>query len=134
MTELDQLLDAMGKQLDKAWVLGVADSDGMLIASWESPDNKMSAEFFAGNAIRLIRSVGSMFTDAGQEMVSGFGGLFSGLEDVVLTTGFSYLMVRPISNGSCYLMIDAPREVPLGLIRLAAKTYVPKIEKCLPGA
>ena len=134
MTELDQLLDAMGRQLEKAWVLGVADNDGMLIASWQLPDNKMSPEFFAGHAIRLIRTLGSLFTDAGQEMVSGFGGLFSGLEDVVLTTAFSYLMVRPMCNGSCYLLMDAPKEVPLGMLRLTAKTFLPKLEKCLPGA
>jgi predicted regulator of Ras-like GTPase activity (Roadblock/LC7/MglB family) len=134
VTELDELLGAMGRQLEKAWVLGIADNDGMLIASWQSPDNQMSPEFFAGHAIRLIRSLGSLFTDAGQEMVSGFGGIFSGLEDVVLTTGFSYLMFRPMSKGSCFLLIDAPRDVPLGMLRLTVNAYVPKLEKCLPGA
>ncbi|MBM3153939.1 MAG: hypothetical protein FJ008_01235 [Chloroflexi bacterium] len=134
MTELDELLGGMGKQLGKAWVMGIADNDGMLIASWQSPENLLNPEFLAGHGVRLIRSLGSLFTDVGQDTTSGMGGIIAGLEDVVLTTGFSYIMVRPMCNNSCYLFMDVSKEVPLGLLRLTAASYIPKLEKCLPGA
>jgi hypothetical protein len=114
--------------------MGIADNDGMLIASWQSPENKMNPEFFAGHAIRLIRTLGSLFADVGQEVATSFGGILTGLEDIVLTTGFTYLMMRPMCNNSCYLLIDTSREVPLGMLRLTAASYLPKLEKCLPGA
>ena len=58
----------------------------------------------------------------------------SGIEDIILATAFSYLIVRPISKGACYLLIDTSKEVPLGMIRLTATKFIPKLEKCLPGA
>lgn len=133
MTELDGLLAAMGKQIDKAWILGITDNDGMLIAAWQAPDNRLNPEMFAANTLRVVRILSNVFNEGGQEISAG-GGILSGLEDIILATSFSYIMVRPISKGACYLVIDASKEVPLGIIRLTATTYIPKLEKCLPGA
>jgi predicted regulator of Ras-like GTPase activity (Roadblock/LC7/MglB family) len=132
MTELEGLLAAMGKQLDKAWILGIADNDGMLLASWQSPDNRLNPEYFAANTIRLIRTLNTLFTEMGQDITAA-GGTLSGLEDIMLSSTFSYMVIRPISKGACYLLIDASREIPLGLLRLTASTFIPKLEKCLPG-
>ena len=134
MTQLDEVLSDMAKQIRGVWVLAVADNEGMLIGSWQAPDNRITPDLLVGQFVRVIRMLSTMFGEMMGQMGVNLGGGATLLEDIVLTTAFSYLMVRPIGNGYCYLVIDASKDVPLGLLRLAATTNIPKVQQCLPGA
>lgn len=134
MTALNDLLGEMGQQLRGVWVLAVVDKDGMLIASWEAPGNKLNPEFLAGQFVLAVGQLSKTIGQWGAELEASIGIQMFALEDLIMTTAFSYLMIRPMSNGSCYLVIDSGKDVPLGMLRLSATNYIPKLEKCLPGA
>jgi len=133
LTELNDVLGAMGQQLRGVWVLAIVDRDGMLIASWEAPGNKLNPELLAGQFVLAVENLGKTIGQWGAELEASIGVPMFTLEDLIMTTTFSYLMIRPISNGSCYLVIDSSKDVPLGMLRLAATKYIPNLEKCLPG-
>jgi predicted regulator of Ras-like GTPase activity (Roadblock/LC7/MglB family) len=133
MTALNDLMCEMGGQLRGVWVLAVVDKDGMLIGSWEAPGNKLNPELLAGQFVLAVRNLGSTIGQWGAELEASIGAPLFTLEDLIMTTSFSYLMIRPIANGSCYLVIDSSKDVPLGMLRLSATNYIPKLEKCLPG-
>lgn len=40
-TKMKDVLSEMAGELEGTWVIVVADSDGMLLSSWSSPDNKL---------------------------------------------------------------------------------------------
>ncbi len=134
MTVLNDLLAEMGQQLRGVWVLAVVDNDGMLIASWEAPGNKLNPELLAGQFVLPERGLGNVVSQWGGDIEASIGVSMFTIEDLIMTTGFSYLMIRPMSNNSCYLVLDSAKDVPLGMLRLAATSYIPKLEKCLPGA
>lgn len=133
MTTLDEILSDMGRKLDGAWTLAVSDNDGMLIAARQSSDNKLNPEMFAGQFSRMLRDADTMFTEISTEIPPAAGSNRITLDDIFLTTNSSYVMVRPMCKSSCYLLIDSSKRVPLGLLRLTASNYVPKLEKCLAG-
>ena len=58
---------------------------------------------------------------------------FGKLDDVIFSTAFSYQVIKPIADGTCFMVVNAPKTVPLGMIRMAANNYAPKLEKALPG-
>ena len=137
MTALDEILNEIGKKLDGVWILAVSDFDGMLIGSWQSPDNKLNPEMLSGQFVRVLRSLETMTSDMSSDLPAaiskpGVPNPFA-LDDMVISTGFSYVMVKPMCNNSCYLLVDSSKKVPLGLIRMAATNYVPRLEKCLPS-
>ena len=123
-TNIKDILTEMAGQLQGSWVIIVADSDGMLLSSWASPDNKLPPEMLGG----FIQTVNESI-DAFKQSTSGFGKL----DDVIFTMGFSSLVIKPIAGGACFMVIQSPKTVPLGMIRMAANSYTPKLEQALPG-
>jgi predicted regulator of Ras-like GTPase activity (Roadblock/LC7/MglB family) len=58
---------------------------------------------------------------------------FGKLDDVIFSTAFSYWVIKPIADGACFMVVNAPKTVPLGMIRMAAKNYTPRLEQALPA-
>ena len=114
----------MARGLAGTWIVMVADSDGMVLASWESPENRVSPESFGG----FIQIINGSINAFKQSTVG-----FTKLDDVTYTTPFTYMIAKPIADGACFLFISAPRTVPLGMIRMACANYAPRLEQALPG-
>jgi predicted regulator of Ras-like GTPase activity (Roadblock/LC7/MglB family) len=123
-TRMKDLLTEMAGGLAGTWVILVADNDGMLLSAWESPENKLPAEMMGG----FVQTIHSAIDAFGQS-TSGFGKL----DDVIFAMGFSSIVIKPMADGACFMVVNAPKTVPLGMIRMAANNYAPKIEQSLPG-
>ncbi|MCJ7514620.1 MAG: hypothetical protein MUO89_01440 [Dehalococcoidia bacterium] len=121
---MKDILSEMAGGLTGIRLLTVADSDGMVLASWESPDNKVSPEAL-GEFIQRIQSTISTF----KQSANGF----SKLDDVILGTSLSYMMLKPICDGTCFVVADAPRTASLGPIRTAFTNFASKLEQAIPG-
>jgi hypothetical protein len=102
----------------------VADSDGMVLSSWESPENRVSPESFGG----FIQIINGSINAFKQSTVG-----FTKLDDVTYATPFTYMLAKPIADGSCFLFVSSPKSVPLGMIRMACANYAPRLEQALPG-
>jgi len=118
------LLAEMAGGLEGVWVMIVADNDGMLLSSWESATNRLPPDQLGGFITTINSSI-----DAFRQSTSGFGKL----DDVIFSMGFSSLVIKPIADGACFMVIQSPKTVPLGMIRMAANNYAPKMEQTLPG-
>ena len=121
---MKDILSEMARGLAGTWVLMVADSDGMVLAAWESPDNRVSPEAFGG-FIQIINGAINAFK---QSTVG-----FTKLDDVTFATPFTYMLAKPIADGSCFLFVSAPKTVTLGMIRMASTNFGPRLEQALPG-
>jgi predicted regulator of Ras-like GTPase activity (Roadblock/LC7/MglB family) len=119
-----ELLSEMAGGLAGTWVIIIADNDGMLLSSWDSPDNKLPPEILGG----FIQTVHEAI-NAFKQSTTGFGKL----DDVIFSMGFSSMVVKPIADGACFMVVNAPKTVPLGMIRMAANNYAPRLEQALPG-
>jgi predicted regulator of Ras-like GTPase activity (Roadblock/LC7/MglB family) len=122
--KMKEILSAMAAELVGTWSAVVADSDGMLLSFWVSPENKLPPEAMGG----FINTI-NMTIDAFKQSTVGFGKL----DDVIFSTAFSYLVIKPIADGSCFIVVNAPKAVPLGMIRMATNNYAPRLEQALPG-
>lgn len=122
--KMKDVLSEMARGLTGTYVIMVADNDGMVLASWESPDNRVAPEMFAG-FIQIINGAINAFK------ASTVG--FTKLDDVTFTTPFTYMLAKPIAEGACFLFLSSPRTVPLGMIRMACTNYAPRLEAALPG-
>jgi hypothetical protein len=121
---MKDILSEIAGQLDGVLLLTVMDTDCMALASWESPDNKVSPEVL-GEFIQQIKSVISTFKQSANGV--------SKLDDVVLGTPLGYMMLMPICNGTCFIVVNTPRTVSLGSIRTACHNYAPRLEQAIPG-
>jgi len=121
---MKDILSEMARGLAGTYIVMVADRDGMVLASWESPDNRVPPESFGG-FIQIINGSINAFKQ------SAVG--FTKLEDVTYTTPFTYMLAKPIAEGACFLFISAPKTVPLGMIRMACANFSPRLEQSLPG-
>lgn len=121
---MNEVLSEMASRLAGIRLLTVTDSDCMVLASWESPENKVSPEGL-GEFIQQIKSTISTFKQSANGL--------SKLDDIVLGTSLSYMMLKPICNGSCFIVADSPRTVSLGSIRAAFTSFAPKLEQTIPG-
>jgi len=121
---MKDIVSDMARGLTGTWIVMVADSDGMVLASWESPENRVAPESFGG-FIQIINASINAFKQ------SAVG--FTKLDDVTYTTPFTYMIAKPIADGACFLFVSAPRTVPLGMIRMACANYAPRLEQALPG-
>jgi hypothetical protein len=118
------ILSEMASRLEGIRLLTVADSDCMVLASWESPDNRVSPEAL-GEFIQQIKSMISTF----KHPANGS----SKLDDVVLGNSLRYMILKPICNGTCFIVADAPRTVSLGSIRNTLTIFAPQLEQSIPG-
>ena len=121
---MKDILSEMARGLAGTWVLMVADSDGMVLSSWASSDNRIDPEAFGG-FIQIINATIIQFK------ASAVG--FTKLDDVTFATPFTYMIAKPIAEGACFLFVSAPKTVPLGMIRISLATYAPRLELALPG-
>jgi hypothetical protein len=121
---LKDLLSEMASGLSGVRLLTVTDSDCMVLASWESPDNKVSPEAL-GEFIQQINHIIDRF----KQSANGF----SKLDDVILGTSLSYMMIKPICNGDCFVVADAPRTMSLGSMRTAFTNFASRLEQAIPG-
>jgi predicted regulator of Ras-like GTPase activity (Roadblock/LC7/MglB family) len=121
---MKDILSEMARGLAGTYIVMVADRDGMVLSSWESPDNRVPPESFGG-FIQIINGSINAFKQ------SAVG--FTKLEDVTYTTPFTYMLAKPIAEGACFLFISAPKTVPLGMIRMACANFAPRLEQSLPG-
>ena len=122
--QMRDILSEMAIGLSGTWMIIVADSDGMLLSFWESPDNKLPPEMMGG----FIQTINGAI-DAFKASTTGFGQL----DDVIYSMGFSSIVIKPIADGACFMVVNAPKSVPLGMIRMAANNYAPRLEQALPG-
>ena len=121
---MQKLLSEMAIGLDGVKLLAVTDSDCMVLASWESPDNEVSPESL-GEFIQKIKSTINIFKQSSNGL--------SKLDNLVLGTALSYVVLKPICNGTCFLVADAPRTVSLGSIRAAFNSFASRLEQAVPG-
>lgn len=112
-------------ELGGPWVVMIADSDGIVLSAWESQDNKINPETFGG-FIQIINYANNAFKSS-----SSVG--FTKIDDITVATPFTYMIVKPIAGGACFIFVSAPKSVPLGMIRIALANYAPRIELALPG-
>jgi predicted regulator of Ras-like GTPase activity (Roadblock/LC7/MglB family) len=122
--QMKDLLSEMASGLSGTWMIIVADNDGMLLSFWETPENKLPPEMMGG----FIQTINGAI-DAFKASTTGFGQL----DDVIYSMGFSSIVIKPIADGACFMVVNAPRSVPLGMIRMAANNYAPRLEQALPG-
>ena len=73
--KMHDILSEMARGLSGTWVVMVADRDGMVLSSWESPDNRISPEAFGG-FIQIINIVVDL-PGSDDVLGCGRGGLLS---------------------------------------------------------
>jgi predicted regulator of Ras-like GTPase activity (Roadblock/LC7/MglB family) len=122
--KMQDLLSDMAGGLSGTWVIIIADSDGMLLSSWESPENRLPPETMGGFITTINGSI-----NAFKQSTAEYGKL----DDVIFNMGFSSIVIKPMADGACFMVIQSPKTVPLGMIRMAANNYAPKLEQTLPG-
>jgi predicted regulator of Ras-like GTPase activity (Roadblock/LC7/MglB family) len=123
-TKMKEILAEMLGAMAGTWSIVVADNDGMLLSSWTSPDNKLPPEMLCG----FIQTINDAI-DAFKKSTAAFGKL----DDVIYSLAFSYVVIKAIADGACFMVINAPKSVPLGIIRTQANIFAPKLEQALPG-
>jgi hypothetical protein len=121
---MQDILSEMASGLTGIRLLTVTDIDCMVLASWESPENKVSPEAL-GEFIQQVTLTINKFKQSANGL--------SKLNDVILGTPLSYMMIKPICNGSCFVVADAPRAASLGSIRTAFTNFASKLEQAIPG-
>ncbi len=121
---MNEILAQMAAQLDGVRLLTVTDSDCMVLASWESPDSQVSPDAL-GEFVQQIKYTISTFKQSANGL--------SKLDDIVVGTPVSYMIIKPICNGSCFVVVDSPRTVSLGAIRAAFISFTSRLEQAIPG-
>lgn len=121
---MQDILSEMVGELTGARMVAVIDIDSMVLAAWQSPDNSLSPEGL-GVFIQRISSTLNAF----KQSADGF----TRLGNVILNTPSGYMILKPICNGACFIAVDAPGTMPLGIIRTACTNYTPRLEQAMPG-
>lgn len=118
------ILSEMARGIAGTWLIALIDSDSMVLASWQSPDNKVSPEALGG----FMQIFNTAVVTFKQSPVG-----FSSFRDIIFSTTNLHQVIKPIAEASCFLVVCAPRNVPLGIIRTACTNYAPRLEQALPG-
>lgn len=121
---MKDILSEMSRGLTGVWLITLIDSDSMVLASWQSADNKVSPEALGG-FMQIFNNAVVVFKQ------SPVG--FSSFKDIIFSTTTLHQIIKPIAEASCFLVVCAPRNVPLGIIRTACTNYAPRLEQALPG-
>ena len=122
--KMKEILSEMAGGLTGTWQIVLADTDGMILSFWESPENKVPPEAMGG----FINTI-NMTIDAFKNSTACSGKL----DDIIFSMGFSSIVIKPIADGACFMVVNSPKSVPLGMIRLACNNYAPRLEQSLPG-
>lgn len=121
---MNDIVSEMARQVGGIWMVTLIDSDSMVLASWQSPDNKVSPEALGG-FMQIFNNAVTIFKQ------SPVG--FSRFEDIIFSTTVLHQVIKPIAEGNCFIIVSAPRSVPLGMIRTMCINYAPRLEQALPG-
>jgi len=121
---MKDIVSEMARGVAGIWMITLVDSDCMVLASWQSPDNKVSPETLGG-FIRIFTNTMTIFKQ------SPVG--FTKFDDIIFSTTNIHQVIKPIAEATCFLVVSAPRTVPLGIIRTACTNYAPRLEQALPG-
>jgi len=121
---IKDVVSEMARGVAGIWMITLVDSDCMVLASWQAPDNKVSPEALGG-FIRIFTNTMNIFKQ------SPVG--FTRFDDIIFSTTNIHQVIKPIAEATCFLVVSAPRTVPLGVIRTACTNYASKLEQALPG-
>ena len=121
---MNDILSEMARGLTGTRLITVLDNDCMVLAYWESPENNVSPEAL-GQFIQQINGTIKAFKQTSVGSTK--------LDDVILSTTLGFMMLKPICDGTCFVVVDAPRTVSLGSIRTACINFAPRLEQALPG-
>jgi len=124
-TNMKDILSEMGRAVGGLWMATLIDSDSMVLATWQSPDNKVSPEALGGFM--------QIFSNSVILFKQGTTVGFSRFDDVIFSTTVLHQIIKPIAEANCFLVVCAPRNVPLGMIRNMCNNYAPRLEQALPG-
>jgi predicted regulator of Ras-like GTPase activity (Roadblock/LC7/MglB family) len=122
---IKDIVSEMARGVAGVWMVTLVDSDCMVLASWQSADNKVSPEALGG-FIQIFTTTMSMFK---QQTTVGF----SRFDDIIFSTTVLHQIIKPIADANCFIVVSAPRGVPLSMIRTACTNYAPRLEAALPG-
>jgi predicted regulator of Ras-like GTPase activity (Roadblock/LC7/MglB family) len=121
---MSDIVTEMARAVSGIWMVTLIDSDSMVLASWQAPDNKVSPEALGG-FMQIFNNAVLIFKQ------SPVG--FSNFNDIIFSTTVLHQVIKPIAEASCFIVVSAPRSVPLGMIRSTVNTFAPKLEQALPG-
>jgi len=121
---MKDIVSNMARSVPGMWLVTLIDTDSMVLVSWQSPDNKVTPEALGG-FMQIFNNAVSIFKQ------SPLG--FSRFDDIIFSTTIIHQIIKPIAEATCFLVVCAPRTVPLGMIRTACMSYAPKLEQALPG-
>ena len=121
---IKDIVSEMARTVAGLWMATLIDSDSMVLTSWQSPDNKVTPEALGG-FMQIFNNAVNIFKQ------SPIG--FSSFEDIIFSTTTIHQVIKPIAEATCFLVVCAPRTVPLGMIRTACMNYAPRLEQSLPG-
>ena len=121
---MNDLVLEMARTVNGVWMVTLIDSDSMILASWQSSENKVSPEALGG-FMQIFNNAVTIFKQ------SSVG--FSRFEDIIFSTTVLHQVIKPIADAACFIVVSAPRSVPLGMIRSMCINYAPRLEQALPG-
>ena len=121
---MNDIVSEMARTMSGIWMVTLIDSDSMVLATWQAPDNKVSPESLGG-FMQIFNNAVVIFKQ------SPIG--FSKFEDIIFSTTVLHQIIKPIAEANCFLVVCAPRSVPLGMIRSMCNNYAPALEQALPG-
>jgi predicted regulator of Ras-like GTPase activity (Roadblock/LC7/MglB family) len=121
---MKDIVSEMARSVAGMWMVTLIDTDSMVLASWQSPDNKVTPEALGG-FMQIFNNAVTIFKQ------SPVG--FSSFNDIIFSTTIIHQIIKPIAEATCFLVVCAPRTVPLGIIRAACMNFAPRLEQALPG-
>jgi len=121
---MKDIVSNMARSVPGMWMVTLIDTDSMVLASWQSPDNKVTPEALGG-FMQIFNNAVNIFKQ------SPMG--FSSFQDIIFSTTTVHQIIKPIAEATCFLVVSAPRTVPLGMIRAACISYASSLEQALPG-
>lgn len=121
---MKDLISQLAATVAGVWMVTLVDSDSMVLASWQSPDNKVTPEGLGG-FIQIFNNAIGVFKQ------SAVG--FTKFDDIIFSTTVLHQVIKPIADANCFIVVSAPRSVPLGMIRNACNSFAPRLEQALPG-
>lgn len=121
---MKDIVSEMARAVAGIWQVTVIDSDSMVLATWQGADNKVSPEALGG-FMRIFNNAVNIFKQ------SPLG--FTRFDDIIFSTSQLHQVIKPIAEATCFIIVSAPRSVPLGMIRTAITNYAPRLEQALPG-
>jgi predicted regulator of Ras-like GTPase activity (Roadblock/LC7/MglB family) len=121
---MKDIVSEMARGVAGIWMVTLVDSDCMVLASWQSADNKVSPEALGG-FIRIFTNTMTIFKQ------SPIG--FTKFDDIIFSTTNIHQVIKPIADATCFIVVSAPRSVPLGIIRAACTNYATRLEQAIPG-